>query len=56
MNTVVSIYDKQEQATAREFARILADQGAFAAAEYVQRWTQQRANLRANSTNQEPRP
>lgn len=43
---VVSMMAKQHEAVAREFARLVVEHGAMAAAEYVERWTEQRARLR----------
>lgn len=46
MSEVVRLYDKQEAAIAREFARTLAEDGPLAATELVKEWSERRARLR----------
>ena len=50
MSEVVRLYDKQEAAIAREFARALAEDGPLAATELVQEWSERRARLRTPTT------
>lgn len=50
MSEVVRLYDKQEAAIAREFARTLAEDGPLAATELVKEWSERRARLRTNTT------